>query len=80
MRSLRVGLLVILTGGSLFGASCGDIAVRSVKTGIYSYISGSFTNSVATTQVNDFLTNIFTGITGGTPTTDPTTGATTGGA
>jgi len=45
-RNWRKVLMGALLGTTLFSSSCGDLVVRSVKYGTYSFISGSVGSSL----------------------------------
>ncbi len=57
-RLLRITLLMLLCGGTLMSVSCGDILISSVKTGLFSFVSGSVTTTLGGGQLADFLTNL----------------------
>ena len=54
-------ILVLAAGGVTLEVSCGRMMIESIKTGTLSWISGSVSQSLGTTQVSDFVTNLFTG-------------------
>jgi len=70
LRWLRIMLVVLLAGTLILTTGCGDMAMQSIKEGIYGYVSGSFASGLIADQLADFLANVATG---------GTTGFTTGG-
>lgn len=70
---LRKTLFALLLGGLLQTASCGDIWIRSVKYGVYSYVGGSVVSGLVGGQVNTLLNNVLTGGLFTNPFTTPTT-------
>lgn len=56
---IRLALLVSLSGGTLMAASCGDIVISSVKTGLFTFVSGGVTNTLGTAANTNFFTNLF---------------------
>ncbi len=59
-------IFIGLAGGTLMTSptpSCGDIAVASVKNGLFSFVSGSLYYTFGAGQLNSLLGNLFTGTT-----------------
>ena len=59
-RSLHA-LLISLLAGTLLATSCGDIVVDSVKTGVFTFISGSVSNTFGSSQLNDLIDSLLRG-------------------
>jgi len=56
MRKLRLILFVLLSGGTLFAnPSCGDLVISSVKSGLLSFVSGSVTTTINSSQLGTLI-------------------------
>lgn len=60
-RHLLYISLVTLTCGQLLAGGCSGIVRRSVRDGIFGYVSGTVGNDVGTDQLNALLSDILTG-------------------
>ena len=63
LQHIMVMFASLLAGGTLF-SSCQqyrDLIWPSVRDGLYTYISGSVTNSVNATMLSDFIIDSFLG-------------------
>jgi hypothetical protein len=60
-RLVRRAALVLLCSLTTMNASCGDIVIDSVKTGLFSFVSGGLSYTLGGGQLNDYLTGIITG-------------------
>ena len=61
----RAILVLLASGGMLFGFSCGgDIVRQSIKQGLSSYVAGGFSSTFSAAQLGDFILNTLQG--GGT--------------
>ena len=63
MRShkwFRMCFGALVGGGMLFTTGCADMVRTSIRDGIFGYISGSVQNTIFTSQLNDFVLDVFT--------------------
>ena len=62
MKRTRIAVFVLLLlTGSMYSASCGDLVIQSVKTGLLVWVSGNYSSSLQTGQINTLFNNLFTG-------------------
>jgi hypothetical protein len=67
VRLLRFLIFTMLCGGTLLSVSCGDVLISSVKTGLFSVISGSVITTLGSSQLGALLSGLTTpGTTSGT--------------
>lgn len=62
-RRLRIALVILFSGGHLLSASCGDIVIDSVKSGLFQWVSGSVSSTFGTDQLSAFFINTLGGTT-----------------
>jgi hypothetical protein len=61
-RCTRItAFLAALLAGSMYSTSCGDMAIQSLKTGVFAYVSGSVIDTFQTSQTSSFLNGLLTG-------------------
>lgn len=54
-RRLRIALVILLSGGHLLSASCGDIVIDSFKSGLFQWVSGSVNSTLGVDQLSAFF-------------------------
>ena len=62
---LRTTLAALFAGTLILTTGCGDMAIQSIKEGIYGYVSGSFASGLIAEQLAEFLGNVVPGGTTG---------------
>jgi hypothetical protein len=74
-KRIRVFVSALTGGSMLFVSGCSDIIGPSIKDGILSFITGSVVDPTFTSQLNDFVLDVFTSNLGflGSGAIDPST-------
>lgn len=62
LRQRQHALLIVLASLALgLTAGCGKTARVAFKEGVYTFVNSSFSNSLISAQLGDFVTDVFTG-------------------
>jgi hypothetical protein len=58
---IRTAVICLLCGSLLFASGCSEMVSRSIKTGVFSYVTGSVNDTFQSRQFNSFLNDLLTG-------------------